>query len=82
MAGFEKQLERIKSKAELKAFVDELEDDAVGLLLICHPEHLHENGCGVAHESYSYRQIGDITDAGALYMVRSWEHWLFGDMVQ
>jgi hypothetical protein len=82
MAGFEKQLESIKSKADLHKWVDELPDGVVGIILVRNPAERHDppDGCGEEHESYSYREIGEITLESTLYMIRSYEHWIFGDM--
>jgi hypothetical protein len=77
---FEQQLEAIKNKADLHKWVDELPDDATGLVLIRNPAELH--ACGEKHESYSYREIGAITVEESVYMARSWEHWMLSAMVQ
>jgi hypothetical protein len=84
MHGFERQLEKIKSKDDLHKWVDELDEGAIGLLLVRNPPSVHcsEDGCGEIHESYSYREIGDVTLEQTLYILKSYEHWMFGNMIQ
>ena len=70
----EDQLSKIKDKAELKAYIDELPDDVKGLLIVEIPcEHDGEK-CTM----HRFREIGaDTTVAEALYLTRSYEHSLF-----
>ena len=77
MSAFEKQLQRIADKAELHTFVDSLPDDAIGILIVRLPPQ-----SGEQHEGYRYREIGDITIEQSLYAVKSWEHWIFHEIVQ
>jgi hypothetical protein len=79
--GFEKQLERIANKAELRAWIDELPDEAVGFILMRLPPK-HHDACGKTHEPYKFREIGDITIEQTLYAMKSWEHWLFSDVFE
>ena len=80
MSAFEKQLQRIADKAAFHQFIDELPDDAIGILIVRLPPEPQETQ--ETHDSYRYHEIGDITIEQSLYAVKSWEHWIFHEIVQ
>lgn len=81
MSGLEKQIGAIADKAALKAYIEEMPDDVRGVILTEAPAENPdcENECEL-HYIVQYRTIGDVTPAECIYLVRSYEHWVFGDM--
>lgn len=65
------QIQKIKDKADLRAWVDNLPDDARGIIVLEVP---NENDAVMT--TYRYHEIGDITAAEGLYAVKSYEHFL------
>lgn len=82
MSGLEKQIGAIADKAALKAYIEEMPDDVRGVILTEAPSEPIDDcdeDCD-AHYTVQYKNIGDITLAQSVYLVRSYEHWVFGDM--
>ena len=81
MSGLEKQIEDIADKAALKAYIEALPDGVRGVILTesLDEESEHDEDCEESHV-IKYKHIGDITMAQSVYLVRSYEHWVFGDM--
>lgn len=72
--SIEKTLAAIKSKADFKAWVDELPDDAIGVVLITYNS---DNG---EREHVKFREIGDITVEQSFYLAATWQWYLMGCM--
>lgn len=70
--NIEEQLSRIKSKADLRKWVEELPEDAKGLILV------HKDSDPEDKAVYSFHEVGPITVAESLWLARSYEHYLFG----
>ena len=68
----QKQLAAITPKAELHRWVDELPDGIKGIIVIEMRDDPHDS-----RANYCYRHIGDVTVAEGLYMLKTYEHFLF-----
>ena len=73
MPSFEEQIGRIKDRAELKAWIDELPDDVEGIIIV----KVSEEKDGRERAFYRYREIGPITMAEANYAVDAYKWFAF-----
>lgn len=67
MSSIERQLERVREKADLHRLIDELQDGDNVLVLAA------DSDLG----SVKVRSFGDITIAGAVYLMESYKAWVF-----
>lgn len=65
------QIQKIKDKVDLRAWVDNLPDDARGIIVL----EVRDPDDAVM-TTYRYHEVGDITCAEGLYAVKSYEHFL------
>lgn len=84
--NIERQLASIKSKSELHKWIDELPDEAEGVLLMRLPSEpltedeqkatAHDSGAAPVRDCFRFRHFGNIELGESVYMVRCFEHWL------
>lgn len=76
--NFERQLESIKNKADLHKWIDEIPDDAQGIVMMQLPSEPSPSNPGQNRDVFRFRHFGDIEIRDSVYMARCWEHWLLG----